>query len=182
MGLRYCQYSWGIPDKGIDVVKIFNHPFCVEDSITTIATELELMHKTISLVKMEHSILTIKNKSESLFLRLDDILYILADGNYCNIYFADGGVLNTLTYQRAEIARMIDEQLPKEKREKFVLLGRFYLVNTDYVLRIQPNKQLLTFRVNRFGTAKKVTIRATAKALDLLEIEMEQQSGTICKP
>lgn len=56
--------------------------------------------------------LTIKNKSEILFLRLDDILYIQADGNYCNIYLADGGVINTLTYQRAEIARMMEEQLP----------------------------------------------------------------------
>lgn len=46
--------------------------------------------------------LTIKNKSEVLYLQLDNILYIQADGNYCNIYLADGGVINTLTYQRAE--------------------------------------------------------------------------------
>ena len=61
----------------------------------------------------EKYVLTIKNKSEVLYLRVDNILYIQADGNYCNVYFADGGVLNTLTYQRAEIARMLDEQLPQ---------------------------------------------------------------------
>lgn len=56
--------------------------------------------------------LTIKNKNEVLYLRLDNVLYIQADGNYSNIYLADGGVINTLTYQRAEIVRMPKEQLP----------------------------------------------------------------------
>ena len=120
----------------------------------------------------------IKNKSEVLYLQLDDILYIQADGNYCNIILVDGGVINTLTYQRAEIARMMEEQMPDYIRKRFVLVGRSYMVNTDYVLRIQPSKQLLTFRVNRFGTTKKITIKATTKALDLLAAEMEKQTDT----
>ncbi len=119
------------------------------------------------------SILTIKNKNEVIYLRLDNILYIQADGNYCNIYLADGGVINTLTYQRAEISRMLKEQLP-ESSKRFALLGRSYMVNTDYVLRIQPSKQLLTFRVNRFGTTKKVTIKVTTKALIELAERMEE--------
>lgn len=124
----------------------------------------------------EKYVLTIKNKSEVLYLRVDNILYIQADGNYCNVYFADGGVLNTLTYQRAEIARMLDEQLPQKTRMKFALLGKSYMVNTDYVLRIQPGKQLLTFRVNRFGTTQKVTLKATAKALDQLAQYIEENA------
>jgi DNA-binding LytR/AlgR family response regulator len=119
--------------------------------------------------------LTIKNKSEILFLRLDDILYIQADGNYCNIYLADGGVINTLTYQRAEMARMLEEQLSKEALSRFALLGRSYLVNTDYVLRIQPGKQLLTFRVNKFGSTKKISIKATTKALQEIECFIEKK-------
>ncbi|MDE7089509.1 MAG: LytTR family transcriptional regulator [Prevotella sp.] len=105
-------------------------------------------------------------------LKLDNILYIQADGNYCNIYLADGGVINTLTYQRAEIARMMDEQLETNDRKMFVLLGKSYMVNIDYVLRIQPTKQLLTFRVNKYGTINKVAIRATANALTALIGEM----------
>ena len=122
----------------------------------------------------EHVNLIIKNKSEILYLRQDNILYIQADGNYCDIYLADGGVINTLTYQRAEIARMMDEQMPKDIRERFVLLGKSYLVNTNYVLRIQPSKQRLTLSVNNIGTTKKVAIKATAKALDLLATEMDR--------
>ena len=121
------------------------------------------------------AVLIIKNKSEVLYLRLNDILYIQADGNYCNINLADGGVINTLTYQRAELARMLEEQLPNGVIGRFALLGRSYLVNTDYVLRIQPSKQLLTFSVNKYGTIKKVSIKATAKALQQLEIFMEKR-------
>ena len=46
----------------------------------------------------EMTILTIKNKNEVLYLRQDNILFIQADGNYCDIHLADGGVINTLTY------------------------------------------------------------------------------------
>ena len=121
------------------------------------------------------AVLIIKNKSEVLYLQLNDILYIQADGNYCNINLADGGVINTLTYQRAEIARMLKEQLPNDVIGRFALLGRSYLINTDYVLRIQPSKQLLTFRVNKYGTLKKISIKATANALQQLEILMEKR-------
>jgi DNA-binding LytR/AlgR family response regulator len=107
---------------------------------------------------------------------MNSILYIQADGNYCDIYLADGSVLNTLTYQRAEIAKMMDEQIPENIRKRFVLVGKSYMVNTDYVLRIQPGKQLLTFRVNRFGTTQKVTLKATAKALDLLAQYIEEKA------
>ena len=125
---------------------------------------------------MQMENLTIKNKSEVLYLRLSNILYIQADGNYCDIYLADGGVLNTLTYQRAEIAKMMDEQITEDIRERFVLDGKSYMVNTDYVLRIQPSKQLLTFMVNQFGTTNKVSIRVTTKALNKLAEEMEMQT------
>lgn len=121
-------------------------------------------------------VLTIKNKSEVLYLPLSNILYVQADGNYCNIYLADGGVLNTLTYQRAEIAKMMDEQIPENIRKRFVLVGKSYMVNTDYVLRIQPSRQLLTFMVNQFGTTNKVSIRVTTKALTKLAEEIEMQT------
>jgi DNA-binding LytR/AlgR family response regulator len=123
----------------------------------------------------KESLLVIKNKSEVLFLQLDDILFIQADGNYCNINLADGGVINTLTYQRAEIARMLEEQLPENVNAHFVMLGRSYLVNTDYVLRIQPSRQLLTFRVNKLGTTKKICIKATTRALQELVDFLEKR-------
>lgn len=125
------------------------------------------------------AVLTIKNKSEVIYVPLSNVLYFQADGNYCNIYFADGSVLNTLTYQRAEIARMMDEQLQEEDRRDFVILGKSYLINKNYVLRIQPSRQILTFQVNRFGTTKKISIKATAKALNLLVQHIEAFSNSL---
>ena len=130
----------------------------------------------------QRTVLKIKNKSEILYLRLDSILYIQADGNYCNIYLTDGGVISTLTYQRAEIARLMEEQLPAVIRKQFVLVGRSYMVNTNYVLRIQPSRHILTFGVNIFGTTKKISIKATSKALDMLALEMEKQTNTNNNP
>lgn len=118
--------------------------------------------------------LTIKNKSEAVYLELEQVLYFQADGNYCDVYFADGSVLNTLTYQRAEIARMIEEQVDEECSKRFVLLGKSYLVNTDYVFRVQPSKQRLTFSVNQFGTVHKIGIVATNKALNKLITAMSE--------
>ncbi len=130
----------------------------------------------------QQTVLKIKNKSEILYLRLDSILYIQADGNYSNIYLTDGGVISTLTYQRAEIARLMEEQLPAEMRKQFVLVGRSYMVNTNYVLRIQPSRHILTFGINIFGTTKKISIKATSKALDMLALEMEKQTNTNSNP
>ena len=126
----------------------------------------------------ENNTLIIRSKSETVYLQLDDVLYIQADGNYSDIFFADGGVIRTLTYQRAEIARMIEEQMPACVCSRFKMLGRSYMVNSDYVLRIQPSRQLLTFQVNRFGTTKKISIKATAKALNLLVQHIEAFSNS----
>ena len=130
----------------------------------------------------QQTVLKIKNKSEMLYLRLDSILYIQADGNYSNIYLTDGGVISTLTYQRAEIARLMEEQLPAVICKQFVLVGRSYMVNTNYVLRIQPSRHILTFGINIFGTTKKISIKATSKALDMLALEMEKQTNTNNNP
>ena len=69
---------------------------------------------------------------------------------------------------------MIQEQVPRESSKRFVMLGKSYLVNIDYVLRIQPSKQLLTFNVNQFGTTQKINLMATKKALNQLITEIEE--------
>ena len=119
------------------------------------------------------AVLTIKNKSEVLYLHLKDILYIKADGNYSDVHLVDGSVIEAVSYQRAEIARMLDEQIPEKLRRKFVMVGKSYLVNTEYILRIQPGRQRLTFRTNIFGSTMKVTVNATKNALNELKKYIE---------
>lgn len=149
-----------------------------EDGATVPVRSMKQVNYYHGTIMMDKQKLTIRNKSEILYLNPDSILFIEADGNYSNVYFTDGGEISALTYQRAEIAKMMREQLPEKIHRRFALLGKSFLVNLDYILRIQPGKQLLTFRVNHFGTTKKKKIRATAKSLTLLAEEMEKQQET----
>lgn len=129
------------------------------------------------MVRMSTSpILVVKSKSECLFLELNDILYVEADGNYCNIFFADGSVLNALSYQRAEIARMMQEQVPEVWERDFAFLGRSFLINLKYVMRIQPTRRRLTFKTNLFDSNRKVCIMATADSLNTLLSIMEERA------
>ena len=120
----------------------------------------------------ERLVIHLGNSKELICLTPEQILYVIADGNYCNVYLTDGGMLETLSYQRAEIAREIDNQLPFAEKIRFALVGRSYLVNLDFVLRIQPYKQLLTFSTNVFGSCKKQSVEASVKALNVLTEQM----------
>lgn len=105
------------------------------------------------------------NSEEGIYLTSEQILYVKADGNYCDIYLSDGDVMKTLGQQRAQIARKLDTYLPLEDKVKFALVGKSYIVNLDYVMRVHPSKQMLTFKVNEFGTCNKQCVHASVKAL-----------------
>lgn len=116
-------------------------------------------------MKGRKCILEIGNQSEVLYLTPDNILCIVADGNYCDIYLADGEVLKSVCFQRAEIARMIDRQLPHSEAEKFALVGRSYIINVEHIQRINIPHQQLTFDIFSPGTGMKLGIHASAAAL-----------------
>jgi len=105
------------------------------------------------------------NSDESIYLSPEQILYVKADGNYCDLRFPDGGMMKTIGMQRAEFAREIDYKFSFQDKIRFALVGKFYLVNLDYVLRIQPRKQLLTFSVNEPGKSEKLSIHVSVNAL-----------------
>ena len=115
----------------------------------------------------------IGNSDESVYLTPEQILCVKADGNYCDVFLADGDVMKTLSQQRAQLARKLDAYLPLPEKMKFALVGRSYIVNLDYVMRIQPNMQQLTFNVNEFGKCEKKCIHASVKALKSLIFQIE---------
>ncbi len=102
-------------------------------------------------------VLIIKNKSEVLYLQLHDILYIQADGNYSNINLADGGVINTLTYQRAEIDRpALEARVPRFVK---VFIARFDDdVGKERQLILRRDVECLGRRVNRLELFRLVLV------------------------
>jgi len=124
----------------------------------SIETQQRAMRKDVN-------VLELGNKNEIYYLKPSSILYVEADGNYCNIHLTDGDVLETVSFQRAQIARMIEGQLPKGNAQMFSLLGKTFLINNHYIMHINAQKQTLTFDINQPGTCKKISIKVTANAL-----------------
>ena len=117
--------------------------------------------------------LEIGNQNEVYYIETKDILYVEADGNYCNLYLCDGDVLRTLSFQRAEIARNIVKQCAESNN--FALLGKFFLINTQYVMHIHPQHNVLTFSINKPGTCQKITINASSTALRALRAKLDRE-------
>ena len=125
-------------------------------------------------IKQETKILKVGNQSEIYYLNSDLILYIEADGNYCDIHLVDGDVLKTVGFQRAEIARMMDVQLATDVACNFALIGRSYLVNLSHIMYINAPQQCLMFDVNYVDSCMKKSIKVSVNALRSLRVLLEE--------
>jgi len=105
----------------------------------------------------------ISNKNEAYYLNPLNILYIEADGNYCNVFLTDGDVLNSLTVQLGEMAKLIQEK-GCVYGGLFAHVGRKYIVNTQFILRIYPAKQILMLNMND-ASGKKIVLHPSIKSL-----------------
>lgn len=87
--------------------------------------------------------LTISTSTELLRFETSKIVYILADGNYSEVYQVDKNK-TVLVSQLGKVAEEIDNQLGK-KESGFVRVGKSYIINRKYIYRIsfKANKQEL---------------------------------------
>lgn len=134
--------------------------FTIEDMSTT--------------MKQDKKTLKVSNQSEIYYLNSDLILYIEADGNYCDIHLVDGDVLKTVGFQRSEIARMMDVQLESDAASNFALIGRSYLVNLSHIMYINALQQCLMFDVNHADSCTKKSIKVSVNALRSLRTLLEE--------
>lgn len=145
----------------------------------------------IPTMKPINKTLKVSNQSEVYYLNSDLILYLEADGNYCDIHLTDGDILKTIGFQRAEIARMMESQLSTEVVCKFALVGKSFLVNTEHIMYINATRQQLLFDVNQPDSCQKKTIKASINALRNLRNALEESTNILtakvthtieCKP
>lgn len=118
-------------------------------------------------------IIELSNQDEIYYIQPENILYVQADGNNCDIHLTDGDVLETVSFQRAEVARKIDTQLSRDVACNFALVGKPYLINISHIMHINAARQQLTFDVNQAGTCQKKKIKASVEALRSLRKNME---------
>lgn len=93
-------------------------------------------------------------------VRSDQVLYFEADDHYCNIVYYSGYSF-MLPFGLGAIEDMI-KVCQDEDAEKFIRLGRKYIVNLEYVHQVNTVAQTITF-VN--ATANKITIRSPKNVL-----------------
>lgn len=85
--------------------------------------------------------IVISKGTELLRVPQDQLMYISSDGNYSNVFTADGRS-RLVCLQLGIIEDIIREQLD-ENGGNFLRLGRSLIINTDYIYLIDIAKQQL---------------------------------------
>ena len=111
--------------------------------------------------------LTLINDKELYRFPADKIVYASASGNYTDIHTADGGK-KTVTMQLNQVDTCMDQQLDLEETS-FVRVGRSLIINTAYIVYINPTKKQL--ELNNYNNAK-VQLNASTEALKELLLNL----------
>lgn len=85
--------------------------------------------------------IVISKGTELLRVPQDRLMYISSDGNYSNVFTADGRS-RLICLQLGQIEDLIGDQLGEEGGN-FLRLGRSLIINTDYIYLIDVAKQQL---------------------------------------
>lgn len=104
-------------------------------------------------------------------VRSDQVLFFEADDHYSNIFYYSGYSF-MLPFGLGAIENTIKEY-QNEGGDKFMRLGRKYIVNIDYIHQVNTVSQTITF-IN--ASANKVTIRLPKNVIrDLIGILEQRQ-------
>ena len=85
----------------------------------------------------------INNRDELLVLHIDNIAYLLSDGNYTKIVYI-GGIQVVITMGISKVEEIIRQQIGSDAPSKFVRLGRSLVINQKFLHHINVTKQKLT--------------------------------------
>ena len=100
----------------------------------------------------------------------ETIVYISADGNYCNVMLTDNET-RLLTYQLGIVEAMIHDQLGDEGL-LFVRIGRGLIINRNYIYYINIQSQKLILSDNtRFTHTVSASKDALKNLKDLVDKE-----------
>ena len=98
-------------------------------------------NKSANLRKLMKKI-CINNRDEMIILFVDNIAYIMADGNYTKICYI-GGLSTVLSLGISKIEAMLSQAYPKGTTSPFIRLGRSVIINQMFLYDINVLKQHL---------------------------------------
>jgi len=91
---------------------------------------------------MEAQQIHIKDGKKEFFIQPNDILFVKADGNYCDIYLTENTVYNTVRIQIGELWKMICEVCTATC--SLLRVGRSHIINLKYLQFADPQKRTIT--------------------------------------
>ncbi|MDE6715738.1 MAG: LytTR family transcriptional regulator DNA-binding domain-containing protein [Muribaculaceae bacterium] len=114
--------------------------------------------------------LVFNTSSELIRIPSDNMVYVVADGNYSAIITADGGKY-VLTLQLGQIEHKIQESVTADDK-RFIRIGKSLIVNVNYITYINPARQKLTLSDCR---TFKHDVSASREALKVLKAVFEKE-------
>lgn len=114
--------------------------------------------------------LKISTSTELVRIQIDDIAFIVADGNYSDVYLVNGKP-HKMTFK----LHFFDETLQKLADNMFVRVGKSLIVNRNYIYIINVVNQELVLSGNRLRANFK--LKASREALKQLKTLMETEDG-----
>ena len=101
--------------------------------------------------------LLIESRDELRIIKLDEVVYLKASGNYTDFHYINGWVKSELACLSAFEKRI--SNLYGTKPSPFFRAGRSFLVNIDYIANISLQKQSVKFSTGEMITLPKFHIR-----------------------
>ena len=115
-------------------------------------------------IKMKE-ILIHNGSAELIKVRSSDIIYVVAEGNYCSMYLA-GGFKQQLWFNRQKFIAIINEQMRAEK-PVFISVGRSFIVNLSYIYLINTVQGDMVLYDSR--APQQIKLHASQEALNRLK-------------
>ena len=110
-------------------------------------------------------ILIHNGNAELIKVRSSDIIYVVAEGNYCSMYLA-GGFKQQLWFNRQKFIAIINEQMRAEK-PVFISVGRSFIVNLSYIYLINTVQGDMILYDSK--TPQQIKLHASQEALNRLK-------------
>ena len=112
--------------------------------------------------------LKITTNSEIIRIPTDEIIFIKGDGNYSDIFLANGKKENVIS----QLHDLMDK-LTALNYSPFYRVGKSLIINCDYIFKVNPGLQRIILSNSRLE--KDILIKASKEALKNLKEKLETE-------
>ena len=112
--------------------------------------------------------LKITTNSEIIRIPTDEIIFIKGDGNYSDIFLANGKKENVIS----QLHDLMDK-LTTLNYNPFYRVGKSLIINRDYIFKVNPGLQRISLSNSRLE--KDILIKASKDALKNLKEKLETE-------